>query len=168
VGVRLHAELTTLRPARASDADLLARWHSHPDVARFWDGETYTRAELVERLARADVDAWIVEEKERAVGYLQAWSDGRGRGGLDMFLEPAARGRGLGPDAARAVARSLLEHGWRRVTVDPYLWNESAIRAWRRAGFVGLEERQADAEHSHAWLLMEFRDVPAPDGTDPG
>ena len=46
-------------------------------------------------------------------------------GGLDMFLVPGARGRGLGPDAARAMADHLLAaRGWSRVTVDPYTWNE--------------------------------------------
>jgi aminoglycoside 6'-N-acetyltransferase len=168
VGVRLRGRLTSLRPAAASDADLLARWHSDPDVARFWDGKTYTPAEIVMRLARAGVDAWIIELDDRPVGYLQVWSDAPGTGGLDMFLEPAARGRGLGPDAARTVARSLLERGWTRVTVDPYLWNESAIRAWRRAGFVDVEERPPDPGHTHAWLLMEFRNAPARGGADAG
>ena len=79
-------------------------------------------------------------------------------GGIDMFLLPAARGRGLGPDAGRAVARHLRdERRWRRVTVDPYLWNERAIRAWRRAGFDDVEEREPDADHVAGWLLMEFR-----------
>ena len=58
-----------------------------------------------------------------------------------MFLVPSARGRGLGPDAARALTESLLASGWTRVTVDPYAWNEPAIRAWRRAGFVDVETR---------------------------
>jgi hypothetical protein len=43
------------------------------------------------------------------------------------------------------------------VTVDPYLSNERAVRAWRRTGFVPVEERPADDEHTESWLLMEFR-----------
>lgn len=41
-----------------------------------------------------------------------------------------------------------------RVTVDPYVWNERAIRAWKKAGFRPVEEREPDDEHSAAWLLM--------------
>lgn len=159
MGVRLRGELTELRAATPDDADLLVAWHEDPDVARFWGGETFTRAEMLERLSRGDVEAFIVEEGGRAVGYLQAWHGDEGvSGGLDMFLVPAARGRGLGPDAARTLARHLVgERGWTRLTVDPELWNETAVRAWRRAGFVDLEERASDDEHEGPWLLMEFR-----------
>jgi len=129
-------------------------------VARFWDGETYSLEEMHERLAREDVDPYVVEADGQPVGYLQAWFDGDACG-LDMFLVPEARGRGLGPDAARTLARHLLdEGGWTRVTVDPYIWNEAAIRAWERAGFRPVEEREPDDEHPHRWLLMELRRRP--------
>jgi aminoglycoside 6'-N-acetyltransferase len=155
-GFRVRGELTALRPAVEDDADLLVRWHANPDVARYWDDETFTRDEMLERLRRPAVDAWVIEENGRAVGYLQVWAD-RDGGGLDMFLVPEARGRRLGPDAARAVAEHLRsEREWRKITVDPYLWNESAVRAWRRAGFRDVEERSPDSEHEAPWLLMEF------------
>ena len=74
-----------------------------------------------------------------------------------MFLVPAARGRGLGPDAARAMARHLLdERGRQRVTVDPYVWNDGAVRAWERAGFVEVSRAPADDGHTAEWVLMEF------------
>jgi aminoglycoside 6'-N-acetyltransferase len=150
--------LTSLRPAAEADVDLLVGWHADPDVARFWDGKTYTSTEMVERLARPHVEAYVVEADGEPVGYLQAWRGEGGEGGLDMFLVPEARGRGLGPDAAAALAGHLVrDRGWTRVTVDPYLWNERAIRGWRRAGFEPLEERPADDEHMAPWLLMEFR-----------
>ncbi len=120
---------------------------------------------MLARLRRADVEAFVVESAGEPVGSLQVWREGDG-GGIDMFLVPRARGRGLGPDAARAVARHLRdERGWRRVTVDPYVWNEGAIRAWRRAGFRDVDEHEPDEDHSARWLLMEFVDervVPYP------
>ncbi len=151
--------MTVVRPAGPADVDLLVGWHADPEVARYWDGETFTRAELEERLARRDVQPFVVEAEGEPVGYVGAWWDETGRaGGIDMFLVPSARGRGLGPDAARALAEHLLdERGWTRVTVDPYVWNESAVRAWRRAGFEPVEERETDDEHTARWLLMEFR-----------
>jgi aminoglycoside 6'-N-acetyltransferase len=149
----VRGRLTTLRSADAGDVDRLVAWHADPDVARCWDNETFTRAEMAARLARPDVDAWIVEENGEPVGYLQTHPSG-----LDMFLVPAARGRGLGPDAARAMARHLIdERGYARVTVDPYEWNESAIRSWERAGFVEVSRgHPPDDDHSAAWVLMEF------------
>lgn len=153
MGLPVRGRLTTLRPAGADDVDRLVAWHADPEVSRYWDGETFTRAEMGERLERNDVEAWIVEESGEPVGYLQVHPDG-----LDMFLEPSARGRGLGPDAARAMARHLIdERGRTRVTVDPYAWNEGAVRAWKRAGFVEVSRHEAGGEYTAPWILMEFR-----------
>jgi len=153
VGFLVRGRLTTLRPAGADDVDRLVAWHADPDVSRYWDGETFTHAEMGERLERVDVEAWIVQENGDPVGYLQVHPDG-----LDMFLAPSARGRGLGPDAARAMAGHLIgERGRTRVTVDPYAWNDGAVRAWSRAGFVEVSRHEAGGEYTAPWILMEFR-----------
>lgn len=155
MGLRVRGALTELRPATAADVDRLVAWHADPEVSRYWDDETFTIEEMVERLARDDVDAWIVETPDREpIGYLQTHATG-----LDMFLVPSARGRGLGPDAARAMAEHLLASGGHaRVTVDPYEWNEPAIRAWQRAGFVELSRgHPPDEDHAATWVLMEYR-----------
>lgn len=153
MGVQVRGRLTALRPADADDVERLVTWHADPEVARYWDDETFTRAEMEERLGRDDVEAWIVEERGGPVGFLQIHPDG-----LDMFLIPDARGRGLGPDAARAMAEHLIgERGRTRVTVDPYAWNEGAVRAWERAGFVEVSRHEADDGHTAPWILMEFR-----------
>jgi aminoglycoside 6'-N-acetyltransferase len=151
----VHSRSTSLRRATSDDVDRLVAWHADPDVARYWDDETFTRDEMRERLARADVDAWIVEAAGGApIGYLQVHATG-----LDMFLVPLARGQGLGPDAARAMAEHLLDSGsHERVTVDPYAWNAAALRAWRRAGFVEISRgHPPDEDHTAEWVLMEFR-----------
>jgi aminoglycoside 6'-N-acetyltransferase len=149
----VRGRLTALRPAGEGDLDRLVAWHRDPEVARYWDDETFTRAEMAQRLARPDVEAWIVEEAREPVGYLQVHADG-----LDMFLVPDGRGRGLGPDAARAMARHLLdERGRAYVTVDPYVWNEDAVRAWQRAGFVEISRHEPDEDHTAPWILMEVQ-----------
>ena len=160
VGLRVvRGALTTVRPATDADADLLVGWHADPDVSRYWDGETFTREEMLERLARPDVEAFVVEAAGRPVGYLQAWRDGERRAGSTCSSFPDERGRGLGPDAAtRARAppprRARLAAGdGRSVHVE----RAGAIRAWRKAGFVDVEERPADDEHSADWLLMVWR-----------
>jgi RimJ/RimL family protein N-acetyltransferase len=53
------------------------------------------------------------------------------------------------PDAARVLAQSLLDAGWQYVTVDPYVWNDAAMRAWAKAGFV--EVSRTDEQ-----VLMRF------------
>ena len=145
------AETTVVRPATDGDADLLVAWHADPEVSRYWDDETFTRDEVLARIDRELVDAWIVE-----AGASPSATCSRGgrtiaprRGGLDGFIAPEARGRGLMPDAARALAQSLLDSGWQYVTVDPYPWNERAIRAWAKAGFVEVSR----GEH----VLMQLR-----------
>jgi aminoglycoside 6'-N-acetyltransferase len=159
VGHPLHGRLTTVRPATEADVERLAAWHADPEVSRYWDDETFTADEIRERLARTEVDPWIVEAGGEPVGYLQSWwePDGPRRGGLDGFLVPGARGQGLMPDAARVLAESLLDAGWQYVTVDPYEWNEQAVRAWKRAGFVDeVGRRPPDDEHRSTWVLLRF------------
>ena len=148
----------TLRPATADDVDLLVAWHADPETSRFWDDETFTREQILHRLERESVDAWIVEEAGEPVGYLQAWweDDPPRRGGLDGFLVPAARGRGIMAAAARMLAENLLAAGWQHVTVDPYAWNERAVRAWAKAGFVEVSQHPANEEHVAGWVLMRF------------
>jgi aminoglycoside 6'-N-acetyltransferase len=146
-----------------ADVDLLVGWHADPEISRYWDDKQFTRTEMLARLGRPQVDAYIIEADARPVGYLQAWFDSEvpDRSGLDMFLVPDARGCGLGPDAARTLATHLLNRGQSRVTVDPYRSNQPAIRAWTRAGFLPVTEHEPDSEHREPWVLMEFHPTPA-------
>jgi aminoglycoside 6'-N-acetyltransferase len=153
---RLEGERVVVRPATADDADMLVEWHRDPDVSRFWDEKVFTHEEMIARLARPHVDPYIVESEGAPIGYIQAWFDSEDETGIDMFLLPGHRGRGLGPAAARTLVGHLLTSGRPRVTVDPYASNEAAVRSWRRAGFKPVSEHPADEEHTAAWLLMEF------------
>jgi aminoglycoside 6'-N-acetyltransferase len=147
------------RPATDDDVDLLAGWHADPDVARYWDDERPTAEEIRAELADPTVEQFIVEEDGVPVGFLQSWWEPEGprRGGLDGFLIPSARGRRIMPRAARALAQSLLDAGWEHVTVDPYEWNDRAIRGWANAGFVEVSRgHPPDEHHTASWVLMRF------------
>ncbi len=82
--------------------------------------------------------------------------------GIDLFLDPALHGRGLGTDAVRKIVRLLIdERGHHRITIDPAVENHAAVRAYEKAGFkpVGVmrnSERDADGEGWHDSLLMEL------------
>jgi len=56
----VRGERTTLRPVDENDVDLLLAWHADPDVSRFWDDETFTRASMLARFARPDVTPYLV------------------------------------------------------------------------------------------------------------
>ena len=155
----VQGELTVVRPLTDDDVELLVAWHLDPEVSRYWDDETPTPEEVRADLVDPTVDLWIIEADGEPVGFVQSWweEEGPRRGGLDGFLVPQARGRGLMPDAARALARSLLDAGWEYVTVDPYVWNERAVRGWANAGFVEVSRHAADAGHTAEWVLMRFQ-----------
>lgn len=142
---QIRGERTTLRPVSPTDLDLLHGWLNDPDVYRYWGGSPHSRELVAEKYLGQrpdDVVGFIVEADGEPIGYLQYWFADEASGGLDMFLIPAKRGQRLGPDAARATVRYVMQElGWRRVTVDPAADNHGGIRAWERAGFV----------YEHAW-----------------
>jgi aminoglycoside 6'-N-acetyltransferase len=87
---------------------------------------------------------------------------------IDLFLGEGARGRGLGPDAIRTLARYLVgERGHHRLTIDPAADNAAAVRAYEKVGFraVGVM-REYWRSPEGTWrdgLLMELlaRDLEA-------
>jgi aminoglycoside 6'-N-acetyltransferase len=156
----IFGDRTTLRPSGEGDVEMLSRWSADPDVYEWWGGKPIGRDEvLADYTGRRspEVESFIIEADGRAVGYLQYWRATERSGGLDMFLTPDARGRGLGPDAARAAVEYLFsEKHWTHVTVDPLLDNDRAIRAWARAGFVADHEDR-DEQTGKPCLIMVIR-----------
>src|SRR5438045_3258240 len=94
-----------------TDVDLLVSWHADPEVARYWEWETFTQTftqeEMRERLTSGDVDSQIVEIDGEPVGYLQAWCEEgtRDEGGLTCSSSRSPGGEE--PDLTR-LGRSLV------------------------------------------------------------
>ena len=148
---RLRGQLTEVRRADEADADLLVAWHADPEVARYWDGETYTREQILAELRRRAGRRVDRRGRRRARRLPPVVVGGRRRRGGAGWTCSSCRPRADGGWARMRRGRSrdrLVAEGWAEVTVDPYLWNERAIRAWTKAGFVPVEERPADAEHT--------------------
>ena len=156
----IRGEWTSLRPASDDDLDQLVGWLGDPEVYRWWEGRPLSRDEVAGVYTgrrRPEVEPFIIEADGVPVGYLQVWQGTETSGGIDLFLVPEARGRGLGPDAARAAANFLLDHrGWTEVTVDPVVDNLRAIRAFERAGFSSQSE-ELDDETGKRVLRMVVR-----------
>jgi len=81
---------------------------------------------------------------------------------IDLFIDPALHGKGVGTQAVRQIVRMLIaELGHHRITIDPATENVAAVRSYTKAGFkpVGVmrqHERDSDGRGWHDSLLMEL------------
>ena len=160
----LAGELVTLRRAEMADAERLAEILAQPAVSAWWGRHDLdrVRAEVIDP---GDGTVVFVIEVEGTVAGLVQYSEedepDYRHAGIDIFLDPAYHGRGLGADAVRTVARYLFDvRGHHRLTIDPAASNERAIRSYERVGFrpVGVMrryERGADGTW-HDGLLMDL------------
>ena len=158
--MRLTSEAVVLRSLRQGDEAELLRIHRTPEVMSWWDApcEGFPWDEPESTRLTAEVDGKIA-------GLIQFWEETEPKyrhATVDIFLDPAVHGRGIGTEAVRLVMRHLIEdRGHHRITIDPAAGNAAAIRAYQKAGFteVGVmrrAERDADGKGWHDSLLMEF------------
>lgn len=150
-----------LRPLAAEDEAELRRIHACAEVARWWaepeDGFPWTDDPDATRLT--------IEVAGAVAGMIQFSEELEPRyrhAAIDVFLDPAVHGRGLGTEALRRVVSHLIEdRGHHRITIDPALDNVAAIRAYEKAGFrrVGIlrrYERDPSGPEWHDGLLMDL------------
>lgn len=107
--------------------------------------------------------AVLVEESVRGmVQYGEEDQTDYRHASIDIFLDPAVHGHGVGRDAVATLARHLVrDRGHHRLVIDPAADNEPAIRCYAAVGFrpVGIMrryERDADGGGWHDGLLMDL------------
>lgn len=162
MGLRLSGEQVTLVPVASGHASELRRILLTPEVRRRWgdeaasaqwpfDDPTVVRfTVLLDGTARGLVQYFEEEDPE----YRHA--------SLDIFLDPPVHGRRVGRDTLRTLARHLMhDRGHHRLTIDPAVDNEPAIRCNAAVGFrpVGIMrryERDVDGDGWHDGLLMDL------------
>ncbi|PYC84686.1 GNAT family N-acetyltransferase [Streptomyces tateyamensis] len=152
-----------LRPATAADIPALAAIRRTPQVYLRWRGGPDPAAAVAEDLAESG-ESLVVLYQGAVAGYIQ-WDEESEpdyrHAGIDLYLDPALHGRGLGADAVRTLARHLIEdRGHHRLVIDPAADNAAAIRCYAKVGFrpVGIMrgyERGADGQW-HDGLLMDL------------
>jgi aminoglycoside 6'-N-acetyltransferase len=148
-----------LRALQPDDAAELLRIHATLEVARWWgepepgfpfgDEPEQTRLSMV-------VDGAVA-------GMAQYWEENTPRyrhATIDLFLDPALHGQGIGTRVLGLLSEYLLdERGHHRLTIDPAGENAAAIPSYEKAGFrrVGLMrayEHRGGEDYRDA-LLME-------------
>jgi aminoglycoside 6'-N-acetyltransferase len=153
--------MLTLRPVVPADVPELLRIHRTPEVARWWD-EPCEGFPLTDE---PEATRFTIEVDGAVAGMIQFSEELEPKyrhAAIDLFLDPALHGRGIGSEAVRRVVRLLIdERGHHRITIDPATENVAARRAYEKAGFrpVGVlrqAERDADGSGWHDALLMEL------------
>jgi aminoglycoside 6'-N-acetyltransferase len=160
----LDGALVRLRPAVVDDIPELVRIRRTPEVYTRWRGGDDLRAAVEEDFAEPGIHPYAIEVDGRVVGWIQ-WGaeeepDYR-HATIDIYVDPAVHGRGIGTDAVRTLARHLFaDHGHHRIEIDPAADNGAAIRAYAKVGFraVGIT-RRSERGPDGAWhdgLLMDL------------
>jgi aminoglycoside 6'-N-acetyltransferase len=158
-----EGQVVRLRPVLATDHARLEAILAEPSVARWWTAASEAGA-AADWLAGEDSVHFAIEADGVVVGSMQIEEEldpDYEYASIDLFLAGEAQGRGLGPDAIRTISRFLLDvRGHHRLTIDPNVANERAIRAYTKVGFrpVGVMrayERNADGSW-HDNLLMDL------------
>ena len=144
----LDGELVTLRRHVPGNVTAFQRWYSDPEVARlarYQDGPM--RADEIDRffqLRALGAESLTMAIHERLTGRLIgscAFSQVDGENGSAMYHitigEKDTWGRGYGT----AATQLMLDHafgtlGLHRIALTVFEFNERAIRAYRRCGFV--------------------------------
>ncbi|HEX2058016.1 MAG TPA: GNAT family protein [Actinomycetota bacterium] len=162
----MHGERVVLRPVEPGDAPDLRRIRAAPEVARWWGSPD---DEFPEPDQPGDRRFAVLVDGEVA-GLVQYWEepDPEARhADVDVFLDPAHHGRGLGTDALRTVVRHLVEdRGHHRITLSTDERNTAALRCYEKVGFrrVGTTRSSRWDDQTGAWvdeLLMDLVVLPA-------
>ena len=161
----LNGERITLRLLSEDDLPRLLEILLQPGVAEWWPGYDMRRlrADTMDdpngtslAIDFAGQFAGLVIVTEEPDPFYKS-------AGIDIALDVSIVGQGLGGDALRTVIRHLFDDlGHHRITIDPSLANERAIRAYERVGFkpIGVArayEKGADGTF-HDNLLMDMLD----------
>ncbi|MFJ6572331.1 GNAT family N-acetyltransferase [Streptomyces sp. NPDC091292] len=160
----LPGALVTLRPATPADIPALAAIRTTPEVFARWQGGDDMQAVVADDLDDPEARMLAIEYDGRVVGAIQWGSEDEPdyrHANIDIYVDPAVHGRGVGTDAVRTLARHLIDdHGYHRLVIDPAADNAPAIECYRKVGFrpVGLM-RQYERGPDGTWhdgLLMDL------------
>ena len=163
----------SFRPVAEDDFAMLAAWMTEPHVAEWWtDGPEASLAEIREAMNDISTEPLIVELGGRPIAYLQSYDPHLeddhpyrdqpfGTLGVDLSIGPPELvGIGHGSALLAQFVEELFREGTPRVVIDPDPANRRAVRAYEKAGFRPLDERDTIFGH----VLLMGRDAPKGNG----
>ncbi len=112
----------------------------------------------------------IAEVEGEAVGFalwFHNFSTWRGRRGLyleDLYVTPAARGKGVGRALLIHLAGIAVARGCARFEWSVLDWNQPAIDFYRTMGAVGMDEWTIQRVEGDALMRLAALSGPAPAG----
>jgi aminoglycoside 6'-N-acetyltransferase len=158
----LRGERVMLVPVAAEHAPELRRILATDEVRARWRDEDASEGWPFEDLSVTRFAVLVDRAVRGMVQYGEEDDPDYRHASIDIFLDPAVHGRGLGRDAVSTLARHLIrDRGHHRLVIDPAADNTSAIRCYTAAGFrpVGIMreyERDPDGVGWHDGLLMDL------------
>lgn len=138
-----------IRAATPADVPVILRFVRELAVfEREPDAVTATEAMLADVLFcdAPAAEAVIAELEGAPVGFslffhnFSTWAGRRGLYLEDLYVTPAARGRGVGAALLRHLARLAVDRDCARFEWSVLDWNADAIAFYRAMGAVGMEE----------------------------
>jgi aminoglycoside 6'-N-acetyltransferase len=163
----LKGDLAVLVPVTEEHVPELRRIRRSPEVRVYW-GNVDDEPDWPLEDPTSVCFAVLVDDQVRGmIQYGEEEDPDYRHASLDIFLDPAVHGRGVGADAVRTLARYLIEeHGHHRLVIDPSADNAAAIRCYAKVGFrpVGIMRRYerdhgdpgGDGTGWHDGLLMDL------------
>lgn len=159
----LHGERVVLRPLTDEDIPPLAEKLAHPEIAAWWIryDEDRLRREVLEDPDSASFAIDLGDELIGILMYTEENDPDYRYAMIDVTVDAAHVGQGLGTDALRTIARHLIhERGHHHLMIDPAAANARAIAAYGKVGFkpVGIM-REYERVSDDLWrdaLLMDL------------
>ena len=159
---RLQGRRIVLTPVADEDVLELRRILATPEVRARWRDEDASPQWPFDDPSASRFTIFCDGAVRGMVQYAEEEEPDYRHASIDIFLDPAVHGRGLGRDAVATLARHLIHHrGHHRVVIDPAADNLPAICCYTAVGFrpVGVMrryERDADGVGWHDGLLMDL------------
>ena len=141
--------MTIVRPARPYDAPIIVDFiRGLAEYEKLLHEVSITEADLAEALFAPSPKVFcdIAEAGGRPVGFalwFYNYSTFKGRHGIyleDLFVRPAARGKGAGKALLRGLAQRCVDEGLWRLEWAVLDWNEPAIGFYDALGAEALNE----------------------------
>ncbi|MNI31402.1 Bifunctional AAC/APH [compost metagenome] len=169
--ILFQEDLLSIRTLTESDASLLVKWLSDPQVLEYYEGRdrSHDLALVMEHFYKQEQSTTrcIIQYNGEEIGYLQfyiiddeekeeyGYTGFQGNVyGMDQFIgEVSYWNKGIGTLLIINVVKYLFQKGANKIVMDPQAWNHRALRVYEKCGFT---KKKLLPEHE--WHEGAFRD----------